>query len=525
MGMSRTHKGLFLVPVALLLSACAGIPVPSHVELPQQYRMPLAPLAATFERRSGRIAILDGNGNLVIMDQTGGNAVQMTTDANASTSSTNQQNGPATPLETTYQYPVWSPDASQIAFVEMTAVRSSSSRTIEIGADAVTVQRGDQSITIQQSQTGSTASRDPGTMSVERQPSRVIIERSTGGDVVASSIYLAPASGKAPLQELYNLKGGAVGFLDWSPDSSQLAFLTQVQSGQTDLDVLAKGTSKPRTVSTGVSASWSWRPDGKALLAKVDISMTDNTANLAVWDVQSGKLGTPIQQNVVLPFVTPSYSPDGNAMLLTVQSNGHTYLALADRQGAILRKLSPVAGHVSYVWSPSGAQVAYIDMTVSSDSANLLQGPTGGALHVLDVNSGADKILTQIPVTSFFWSPDGKRIAAFSPVQPSQMAPNFPGIDLTSNQPSSMYMLQTIDVNTRAARQLFYLEPTDEFARLLDQFDRFSQAGTIWSPDSGHLVLSIIDSNQQNSIIETEATGSIEPRVLSKGTLAVWSPR
>ena len=517
--MRKNHRGWLLVPLALLLSACA--PSSGRLELPQQYRLPQAPLAATFERRSGRIALIDQNGNLVIMDQTGGNVVQITTDADASIT----QSETSSPLVSSYEFPVWSPDASQIAFVERTAQRTTTSRVIELGADTVTVERGEQSITVQQSEAGSSARSAPNTVSVERQPSRVIIESSTGGATIASAIYVARTDGKTPLLELYNLNGGALGYLDWAPDSSQLAFLSQVQRGETDLNVVPKDAGKPRTVLSGVSAAWNWRPDGKALVARVDTSTTGNTSNLALWDAQSGRPATSFAQGVQLPFDAPAYSPDGNSILITVKSDNRNYLALADTQGNVTRKLAPIVGHINYVWSPTGAAVAYIDTAVTNDSSDLLQAPTGGALHVLDVNSGADKLVTQLPVTSFFWSPDGQRLATFSPVQPGGMSANFPGMDLTSNQPNSMFILQTIDVNTRQARELFYVEPTDDFSRRLDQFDRFSHSANIWSPDSNHLVLSIIDVNQQPTIIETEASGSVEPRVLSRGTLAVWSPR
>jgi hypothetical protein len=101
-------------------------------------------------------------------------------------------------------------------------------------------------------------------------------------------------------------------------------------------------------------------------------------------------------------------------------------------------------------------------------------------------------------------------------------------MDLTSSSPNFVLMLQTIDVNTRGFRQLFYFEPTTAFRAVLSQFDRFSRSMTIWSPDSKRLVFPVIYSNAQTSynlVLETEATGSIEPRVVSQGTLAVWSPK
>ena len=519
--MNKRRMGGWIVPIVLLLSACA--PANGHVELPQQYRMPQSPLAATFERRSGRIAVLDENGDLLIMDQTGGNVVKITTNADAAGTQSASASNP--PSETSYHYPVWSPDAAQVAFVEMTAERTSTSRVIELGADTVTVERGEQSVTIQQGTSGSSVRSDPNTMSVAQQPSRVIIEKNSGGAILASTLYVARVDGKAPLQEVYNLNQGALGYPDWSPDGKQLAFLSQAQRGVVDLNVVASQAGKPRQILSGAATAWNWRADGQALVARVVTSTTQDTADLVVWDAQTGKPAAPLARNVSLPFDAPAYSPDGNSMLITVQSGGRNYLALADRQGNVTRKLAPIVGHIHYVWSPTGASVAYIDTAVAADESDLSQTASGGTLHVLDVNTGADRLITQMPVTSFFWSPDGRRLATFTPVQLEQMSSKFPGMDLTGKQPGSVFILQTIDVSTRQARQLFYLEPTDDFSTLLDRFDRFSHTATIWSPDSNRLVLSIIDANEQPSVIETEASGSIEPRVLSKGTLAVWSPR
>ena len=165
--------------------------------------------------------------------------------------------------------------------------------------------------------------------------------------------------------------------------------------------------------------------------------------------------------------------------------------------------------------------------TSNAADSSLASAP-GGALHLLDINTGLDTALSQMPMLAFFWSPDGDRMATFSAIPVSDMSKDFAGMDLTSAQPSSVLILQTIDVGTKAFRQLFYLEPTREFRLALDHFDRFSRSITIWSPDSRSLVFPVIFSNttaSYNLILETEATGSIEPRVISQGTMAVWSPR
>jgi Tol biopolymer transport system component len=278
-----------------------------------------------------------------------------------------------------------------------------------------------------------------------------------------------------------------------------------------------------------VNAAWNWHPDGKTLVAKVEASMTDNTADLALLDARSDKTVSTIIQKVDIPFDSPAFSPDGNAMLVTVKNDGQEYLALADRQGNITRNLVTINGQVSFSWSPVTAKVAYVvQQNSGTDSATGSSTLSGGALHLLDVNSGEDKVLSQMPVLAFFWAPDGEHVAAFSPLRVSDIAKDFAGMDLTSNQSNSVMMLHTIDVNSRAFRQLFYFEPTTEFRRMLNQFDRFSRSMNIWSPDSRSLVFPMVYSNSttsHNLIVETEATGSIEPRVISQGTLAAWSPK
>jgi Tol biopolymer transport system component len=517
------------IVLPLMLSACAGAQGPTRVELPQQYRLPQASLVTTFEKRSGRIALIDENGDLVVMDQTGGGAVKITKDA-ASGSSTAQTTSSGAQIGMSYRWPVWSPDASQIAFVELTAAQPAASRIIEIGADAIMLQHGDNSVITLQNEQGQVSERPTDPTTVIRQPGRVIIERDTTPTVLASSVFVARSDGKTPLREMYASDKGAIAYLDWSPDNSQLAFLAQTGSQETTLTLVNKDAGKPRNLVSGVSAAWQWNPDGNTMITKVDANMTDNTADLSLLDTHADKTVTTLVQKANLPFGAPAFSPDGNTILYTVKSDGKDYLALADRQGKPLRTLNQIDGAVGFTWSPVGAKVAYVVQNPANTNSNASMTQTAGSLHLLDVNSGEDKVLSQLPVAGFFWSPDGKYVAAFSPVHASDISKSFPGMDLTGNQPNSVLMLQTIDVTTRAFRQLFYFEPTNDFSRMLSEFDRFSHGVNIWSPDSHNLVFPVIYTNSttsqtSNLIVETESSGSIEPRVISQGTMAVWSPK
>ena len=527
--MNKTLKGWSMAVVVLpvLLSACVSAQNPARVELPQQYRLPQASLVTTFEKRSGRIALIDDNGDLVVMDQTGGGVVKITRDA-ANVGA--NQTSAGSRIEMAYRWPVWSPDGGQIAFVELTSAQPLPSRIIETGADSVTVQHGDNSIVILQTEQGQLRQSPTNSSLSIRQPGRVIIERDTTPTVLASSVYVAVADGKQPLREVYASNKGAVGYLDWSPDNTQLAFLAESGDQETTLTLVSKdAAAKPRVLATGATAAWQWHPDGNSLVAKIDANMTDYTADLTVLDTHTDKTTATIAQKADMPFRAPAFSPDGNAIMYTVQEDGKDYLALADRQGKLTRRLVQIDGPVSFSWSPASAKVAYIVQQPRSASTSFSTLPSG-ALHVLDVNSGEDRMLSQLPVAGFFWAPDGAHIAAFSPMSPASISRTFPGMDLTGNQPTSVLMLQTIDIKTDASRQLFYFEPTSDFSRMLLEYDRFSHGVTIWSPDSRSLVFPMIYTNSQtgasnNVIMETEASGSIEPRYISPGSMAVWSPK
>ena len=93
-----TRISLFAV---VLLSGC----------LPAGVRMPESPLLRNLERKSGLIALLGVDGNVYTTDQAGVALTPITTDANVSNSAS----------RLFYQFPTWSPDGEQLAYVRIQA--------------------------------------------------------------------------------------------------------------------------------------------------------------------------------------------------------------------------------------------------------------------------------------------------------------------------------------------------------------------------------------------------------------------
>jgi Tol biopolymer transport system component len=193
---------------------------------------------------------------------------------------------------------------------------------------------------------------------------------------------------------------------------------------------------------------------------------------------------------------------------------------LADRNGNKVKDLTEYEGEsISFAWSPRGAKVAYIVRS---------QGQPGSPLTVLDVNSGEKRVISNNPVATFFWSPDGQRIAAFSLANSTDIPQDFAGFSVVPEMNVPLMYLETIDPASGNSRPLFYFAPTNAFLRLAAEFDRYSRGINIWSPDSRKLVFTLMFGDQSGTrdyVVEAEASGSLFPRVIGNGSLAFWSPK
>lgn len=505
--------------LVVLLSACAPASTidKPRVELPQNIRLPENDLVKMFEPRVGRIAIAGEDGNVLIMDQTGGSTVQITKDGNRAASSSGNS---ASNIVNGYSLPVFSPNGQQLALVELTAQTTQVSSTIEVKPDAVIIQRGENSGVVVDGPSGQVVvTAEPG-MRVEREPSRVIIERGDGGSqLVSSALYLAAADGKRPLREIYNSEEHTLSYLDWAPDNSKLAFLaTNVQSQQAEMKLIeAKDGSRAKTIFEGYDVAWNWHPDSASIVAHV--SASSSASRLNTFDI-AGDKAARIAGADNLVFSAPQFSPDGGYMLLTESAGSKHTLVLADRAGNKVKNLVEFEGDsIAFAWSPRGAKVAYIVRN---------PGQPGSPLTVLDVNSGDKRVVTNNPVVTFFWAPDGERIAAFSLANRTDIPQNFAGFTVVPDLSVPLMLLETIDPATSNARPLFYFAPTNAFLRLAAEFDRYSRAVNIWSPDSRKLVLTLMfgdTSGTRDYVIETQASGNLYPRVIGNGGLAFWSPK
>jgi len=178
----------------------------------------------------------------------------------------------------------------------------------------------------------------------------------------------------------------AEGSLDWSPDSKQLAFLSDaIKPGQLQLYVISAsgGPAKKLTSVKGLLATPRWSPDGKTIA----VLFTENAMRAA---------GPLVAE-------TPETGEIKDAFF-------EQRLALVDVASGEFRQISPADMYVyEYDWSPDSVRFAVIAAHGNGDNNWYI-----AQLYTLDAGVlGLMKSIYKPPqqIANPAWSPDGKKIA------------------------------------------------------------------------------------------------------------------
>ncbi len=178
----------------------------------------------------------------------------------------------------------------------------------------------------------------------------------------------------------------AEGSLDWSPDSKQLAFLSDaVKPGQLQLYVLSAsgGPAKKLTSVKGLLATPRWSPDGKTIA----VLFTENAMRVA---------GPLVAE-------TPETGEIKDAFF-------EQRLALVDVASGEFRQISPADMYVyEYDWSPDSVRFAVIAAHGNGDNNWYIA-------QLYTLNAGVLGLMKPIykpplQIANPAWSPDGKKIA------------------------------------------------------------------------------------------------------------------
>ena len=314
------------------------------------------------------------------------------------------------------------------------------------------------------------------------------------------------------VKEIFSSKTEFPFYLLWSPDESNVSFLTTSASGQAlILQSAPAAGGESKIIDTGSPYYWSWAPNGRILITHSggaqNSTAPEHLAFIRLQDdnvIESGLDLTPA------PFQAPAWSPDGGHIVLTRSEDGKNEVILTDGTGEYLKTLGDFTLNTAFGWSSDSKQVAFIDGTQTMNAGVI------GALNVVDTETDK-KVSVGENVIAFYWSPDGKKIAYFVPFL------NTP--EGSSDQSNRQLFLQInmLGVESGESKELFSYRPTEQFTSILPYFDQYHQSNTIWSPDNNNLVLSFLDNEGNPGIAIVAASGQMEPRLLAEGYLAFWS--
>jgi TolB protein len=297
-------------------------------------------------------------------------------------------------------------------------------------------------------------------------------------------------------------------YVYWSPDGTRIAFLT----GETDTLALrvvpADGSSRSEAVRSGQPMYWAW-VDGTRLLVHAGGSTPEAFVGEVALD---GSVASQVA-TATGDFQAPAVSGDGTERgYVTQDSQGRDSVVIANRTGAVLAS-APIAGASSLAWRPGLPELAY---TAPLHDNGLPYGP----LEVLDARSGRTRELLDGAVIAWFWSPDGRSVAAIRVVadggQTASVAPVFAA--------NSAFELDVVDASGGRTRLTLPISlPPSILSDFLPFFDQYALSHRIWSPDSRAVVLPLQDGVGVSHVTVIPVDGS-PPVAVADGVAAFWSP-
>ncbi len=321
-----------------------------------------------------------------------------------------------------------------------------------------------------------------------------------------AALYTAAPDGEERL-EVFRSSAVFPFYLFWSPDNASISFLSSDPGGLgMALMVTAADGSGSQLVGIGQPYYYDWSPDSQVIVT--------HTGGTAAIDPRARMVFHPMDgsgEHAELElrpgsFLAPDWSPDGAQLALGVLNEGGvSELVLTGPDGASKRVLAKIGGQVAFAWSPDGALLAY-----SSGGLGTNQGVFASLVVIDPGRPEAAQLIVEETLLGFFWSPDSRKLAYFTP-------------DLEGSQyPRLSLHLHVYDLASGEDRRLASFEPAPGFLQVLPYFDQYHRSGTLWSPDSTHLVLSALDPDGVSRVVTVRVADG-ETRSIAEGEAAFWS--
>lgn len=395
---------------ALLIASC----------LPRDMQVPQSPLLSTLERKAGLIAYVGADGNMYVSDQGGGHLKQLTEDAVIP----ENQGEPVL----YYEYPTWSRDGSQLAFVGISA----------------------------------------------------------DGDQTNSKVVVANMDTDS-LDEVYTSASEHPIYLNWSPDNANVSFISTNVSGQNIILQSVSAQGGERTIlDTGSPYYWSWAPDGQVMIIHAGGAAASSPEHLAFLSTDSKNITEQGLEADPGSFQAPAWSPDGNRIAIARVTDNKNEIVVTDAAGGNPKTIGTFTEKTAFAWSPDGTRLAYIDGTQALDAGTI------GPMHVVDMETSKEIVQDDNIIAFFWSPSSEELAYFVLVQAPSEGSSSGNSSGGTQTSPQLLLELHVLDVDSGESRDLFTYRPTQQFLSVLPYFDQYHQSATIWSPDNNNLVLSFL---------------------------------
>jgi TolB protein len=334
-------------------------------------------------------------------------------------------------------------------------------------------------------------------------------------------------------------------YLYWAPDGERVSFLATETDGislriaPVDGSAPLDGTGPGAVIRRGAPLYFDWIATDRLLLH------VGAGADAFVGEVGVDGLEVAPGLADAGAFRPAVAGSDGRFMAFVRGQAPSADLVVAARDGSAEHLLA-VFGPTAAVFDPTGATLASI---AADQPAQAAVAFPAGPLRLMEATTGEVRTLLDGTVVGFFWSPDGRTIAALrleagsgSPVAAGPIvaaaaitAAGSPSPDASPTAapdssapptvaPGPELHLVFVTVADGTVRSDRVVRPTRHFVnQFLPYFDQYALSHRVWAPDSSSVLLPLVDVTGRDQLFILPADGSDGPPTLD-GKSGFWSP-
>ncbi len=333
-------------------------------------------------------------------------------------------------------------------------------------------------------------------------------------------LYTTPtAEGESEPLAVFDDEDSAPFYLYWAPDSQNITFLTQEASGLAMRQASAGLVDQHRILGEGAPFYWVWSPQGDRLLMHIGGSRA--TSDEAHVSLLANETNAERVELALAPggFQAPVWAADGQTFFyIAANDDDGDSIYRTDAETLEEEVVTNLSGFTYMVLSPAGEQLAYLQIERGNR-------PPFGTAYIVGTDGQGHRQLTERPVGSMYWSPDGRKLALLTLVQGDDGSSARVG-GLAKPLPQGLQLRWWIyDVATEELEPLISFRPTAAFLQTVPYFDQYHLSLTFWSPDSRYFVVirEKVGNPDAGTILVVDTTAVTEPVEVGEGRLAVWS--